>query len=191
MDLRGHVTNESWCRLKVTEKCAFATSTRVGGWRTPRGAAKILFFFGCHEMLDLKAVIARFGAEAKAKLANPGATGEPEDQLRAPLEWLFADFGELCGFRREWLVAVGESSLSALKTRPDYAEVCCGPCQGLCPPLPTAARRSYRTIGRKKPRAHGSRRRLAKAPLSRSERSAIRRRLCAGRHLRPAHGPLK
>ena len=72
-------------------------------------------------MLDLKTVIARFGAEAKAKLANPGVTGEPEDQLRAPLEWLFADLAELCGFRREWLVAVGESSLSALKTRPDYA----------------------------------------------------------------------
>src|SRR5438132_2399208 len=72
-------------------------------------------------MLELKAVIARFGAEAKAKLANPGATGEPEDQLRAPLERLFADLAELCGFRREWLTAVGESSLSTLKTRPDYA----------------------------------------------------------------------
>src|SRR5256885_13732722 len=72
-------------------------------------------------MLDLKKAIARFGAEAKAKLANPGATGEPEDQLRAPLEWLFADLAELCGFRREWLAAVGESSLATLKTRPDYA----------------------------------------------------------------------
>ncbi len=28
---------------------------------------------------------------------------------------------ELCGFQREWLAAVGESSLSTLKTRPDYA----------------------------------------------------------------------
>jgi hypothetical protein len=72
-------------------------------------------------MLDLKAAIAQFGSEAKAKLANPGATGEPEDQLRAPLERLFADLAELCGFRREWLAAVGESSLSTLKTRPDYA----------------------------------------------------------------------
>jgi hypothetical protein len=72
-------------------------------------------------MLDLKTAIARFGADAKAKLANPGASGEPEDQLRAPLEGLFADLAELCGFRREWLVAVGESSLSTLKTRPDYA----------------------------------------------------------------------
>jgi hypothetical protein len=72
-------------------------------------------------MPDLKAVISRFGTEAKAKLANPGATGEPEDQLRAPLEALFADLAELCGFRREWLAAVGEASLSTLKTRPDYA----------------------------------------------------------------------
>ncbi len=71
--------------------------------------------------LDLKKAIARFGADAKAKLANPGASGEPEDQLRAPLERLFANLAELCGFKREWLAAVGESSLSTLKTRPDYA----------------------------------------------------------------------
>jgi hypothetical protein len=50
-----------------------------------------------------------FGAKAKAKLANPGAGGEPEDQLRAPLESLFADMAELCGFKREHLAAVGES----------------------------------------------------------------------------------
>ena len=72
-------------------------------------------------MLDLKKAIAQFGAQARAKLANPAATGEPEDQLRAPLERLFADLAELCGFKREWLAAVGESSLSKLKTRPDYA----------------------------------------------------------------------
>jgi hypothetical protein len=72
-------------------------------------------------MLDLKQAVARFGAEAKAKLANPSATGEPEDQLRAPLEELFRDLAELCGLKREWLTAVGESSLSTLKTRPDYA----------------------------------------------------------------------
>jgi Type ISP C-terminal specificity domain/N-6 DNA Methylase len=72
-------------------------------------------------MPDLKTAISQFGAEAKAKLANPGATGEPEDQLRAPLEKLFADLAELCGFKREWFTAVGETSLSTLKTRPDYA----------------------------------------------------------------------
>lgn len=72
-------------------------------------------------MPDLKKAISDFGAEAKAKLANPAATGEPEDQLRGPLEGLFADLAELCGFQRGWLAAVGESSLSTLKTRPDYA----------------------------------------------------------------------
>jgi hypothetical protein len=72
-------------------------------------------------MSDLKAAICRFGADAKAKLVNPGATGEPEEQLRAPLEALFADLAELCGFKREWITAVGESSLSVLATRPDYA----------------------------------------------------------------------
>lgn len=72
-------------------------------------------------MPDLKTCIARFGADAKAKLANPAATGEPEDQLRAPLEGLFADLAEQCGFKRQWLAAVGESSLATLKTRPDFA----------------------------------------------------------------------
>ena len=72
-------------------------------------------------MLDLQTAIAEFGAEAKAKLANPSATGEPEDQLRAPLEGLFANLAGLCGFKRDWVAAVGESSLSSLKNRPDYA----------------------------------------------------------------------
>jgi len=72
-------------------------------------------------MLDLKTAIARFGADAKGKLANPAASGEPEDQLRAPLEGLFADLAELCGFQRELFAAVGESLLPTLKTRPDYA----------------------------------------------------------------------
>ena len=38
-----------------------------------------------------------------------------------PLEALFADLAELCGFKRDQLAAVGESSLSTLKTQPDYA----------------------------------------------------------------------
>ena len=66
-------------------------------------------------------VIARFGADTKAKLANPAAKGEPEDQLRAPLEHLVVDLAECCGFPRNAVTAVGESSLSGMKTRPDYA----------------------------------------------------------------------
>lgn len=65
--------------------------------------------------------IATFGADAKAKLLNPAAKGEPEDQLRAPLERLLVDLAEFCGVPRREVTAVGESSLSELKTRPDYA----------------------------------------------------------------------
>ena len=72
-------------------------------------------------MPDLKTAIARFGVEAKAKLANPYRERRTGGPTPAPLEGLFADLAELCGFKREWLAAVGESSLSALKTRPDYA----------------------------------------------------------------------
>jgi hypothetical protein len=50
--------------------------------------------------LSLEGAVADFGAAVKKKAANPGATGEPEDQLRAPLEELFLDLAELCGLRR-------------------------------------------------------------------------------------------
>ncbi len=72
-------------------------------------------------MLDLKKAIAEFGADAKAKLANPGATGEPEDQLRprwkgfSHISRSFAASNE-SGSRRS-----ANRPLAALKTRPDYA----------------------------------------------------------------------
>lgn len=69
----------------------------------------------------LQSALSRYGSEAKAKLANVAASGEPEDQLRAPLEVLLADLAELCGFPAKAVAAVGESTLAALKTRPDYA----------------------------------------------------------------------
>jgi hypothetical protein len=71
--------------------------------------------------LTLRSAISKFGATARAKLANTAATGEPEDQLRSPLEHLFADLAELCGLPRDAVAAVGESSLAELKTRPDFA----------------------------------------------------------------------
>jgi hypothetical protein len=71
--------------------------------------------------LTFSAVVSRYGADAKAKLANPSASGEPEDQLRAPLETFFADLTELCGLPRAAFAAVGESCIASLKTRPDYA----------------------------------------------------------------------
>ncbi|CAN5812549.1 hypothetical protein BH23PLA1_BH23PLA1_24900 [soil metagenome] len=71
--------------------------------------------------LSLKSAIGAFGADAKAKLSNPAVSGEPEDQLRAPLERLFSDLAELCSLPRSAVASVGESSLAHLKTRPDYA----------------------------------------------------------------------
>lgn len=59
--------------------------------------------------MSLGEAVARFGAAAKAKLSNLAATGEPEDQLRAPLETLFADLAALCGYPEEMLTLVGEN----------------------------------------------------------------------------------
>ena len=70
---------------------------------------------------SLDQAISDFGAVASKKLGNRAASGEPEDQLRAPLEALLHDLAALCGFTPGAVVAVGESSLSDLKTRPDYA----------------------------------------------------------------------
>jgi hypothetical protein len=65
--------------------------------------------------------VSRFGVALKAKLSGKAAVGAPEDQLRAPLEQLIADLATLLFFRRGDVVVVGESRLTALKTRPDYA----------------------------------------------------------------------
>ncbi|MFI7044047.1 type ISP restriction/modification enzyme [Streptosporangium sandarakinum] len=59
--------------------------------------------------------VARFGKSAAVKL-NGG--GQPEDQLRSPLERLFADMAEGLGIP---LVMIGEMSLATLGVRPDYA----------------------------------------------------------------------
>ncbi|MDD4919030.1 MAG: N-6 DNA methylase [candidate division Zixibacteria bacterium] len=71
--------------------------------------------------LTVQSAIAAFGAAAKAKLASGAAAGQPEDQLRTPFESLLKDMAELCGIPRAKVVAVGESALGDIKTRPDYA----------------------------------------------------------------------
>ena len=65
--------------------------------------------------------VSRFGTSLKAKLSGKGMPGAPEDQLRAPLETLIADLATLALFKPGDVVAIGEASLTALKTRPDYA----------------------------------------------------------------------
>ena len=71
--------------------------------------------------LTVNSAIASFGAKAKEKLANPAASGQPEDQLRAPFEHLLAELAELSSIPKTVVAAVGESSVGDLKTRPDYA----------------------------------------------------------------------
>ena len=55
----------------------------------------------------VEAAIAAFGAAAKPKLANLAASGEPEDQLRAPFEQLLGDLAELAKISRAKVTAVG------------------------------------------------------------------------------------
>lgn len=69
----------------------------------------------------LAVAISRYGKAAKEKLAAIAVRGEPEDQLRNPTERLLADLAALCQLDTAALVVVGESSLSDLKTRPDFA----------------------------------------------------------------------
>ena len=74
--------------------------------------------------------IAKFGRAAKAKLSNPSVTGEPEDQLRGPFEQLVGAMAALCGFAPHAVVTVGETSLAAIHTRPDFAITVNGPLVG-------------------------------------------------------------
>ncbi|WP_375381612.1 type ISP restriction/modification enzyme [uncultured Sphingomonas sp.] len=74
--------------------------------------------------------VSGFGAAAKAKLANVAATGQPEDQLRGPLEALIPALASAAGIAGE-VVLVGETSLADLKTRPDYSVTLgAGPAKG-------------------------------------------------------------
>lgn len=64
---------------------------------------------------SVAAAISTFGAAVKPRLRGPG---EPEDQMRGPLEALLQMVGASLGVA---LVPHGESSLSDLRVRPDYA----------------------------------------------------------------------
>ena len=72
-----------------------------------------------HQTVD--SAVAAFGAKAKEKLSNPAASGQPEDQLRAPFERLLADLAELAPLPRESVTAVGESSIGDLEDGSHYA----------------------------------------------------------------------
>ena len=70
---------------------------------------------------ELSAAISAYGELTKSKLSSPAATGGQEDQIRAPLEGLFQELAALAGNRAGTVTLVGETTLRALSTRPDYA----------------------------------------------------------------------
>jgi len=71
--------------------------------------------------MTLANAIGEFGKAAKAKLGNPSSSGQPEDQLRNPIEQLFGHLSSVIGFAPGSVVLVGETSLADLKTRPDFS----------------------------------------------------------------------
>ena len=73
----------------------------------------------------LSAAVSAFGAAVQPRLAS--GQGEPEDQMRGPLETLLGTFAAAIGVS---FTAVGEASLSDLKVRPDYAALVNGAING-------------------------------------------------------------
>lgn len=73
------------------------------------------------QKITLESAISTYGQAVKAKLSAVAVRGAPEEQLRGPIERLFIDLAELCNLTPRGLTLIGESSLSDLKTRPDFA----------------------------------------------------------------------
>ena len=65
--------------------------------------------------------VSQYGASTKSKLASVAITGAPEDQLRGPLETLVRELAELGGLPPASVQLIGETTLSDIKTRPDFA----------------------------------------------------------------------
>ena len=68
--------------------------------------------------MTVQKLVGDFGAAVKPKLAGGG---QPEDQLRGPLENLLAGLAEITGLPNGALTLTGEKSLAEMRTRPDYA----------------------------------------------------------------------
>ena len=64
--------------------------------------------------------ISKFGAGIKPKFAKI-VEGAPEDQLRGPLDTLIRDLADAAGLPAGSVHLVGETTLSDIKTRPDFA----------------------------------------------------------------------
>jgi hypothetical protein len=65
--------------------------------------------------------VSHYGASTKSKLADIAISGAPEDQLRGPLEALIHALAELGGLPAGSVHLIGETTLSDIKTQPDFA----------------------------------------------------------------------
>ena len=65
--------------------------------------------------------VSAYGASVKPKLSNIAIGGAPEDQLRGPLDTLLRELAGIGGLPVDSVHLVGETTLTALKTRPDFA----------------------------------------------------------------------
>jgi hypothetical protein len=68
----------------------------------------------------LEKAVSKFGTAVKDKLSNPAATGQPEDQLRAPFEALLPELAEAAGHVISPKL-IGETKHAETGSRPDYS----------------------------------------------------------------------
>ena len=71
--------------------------------------------------MELGEAVSRYGEFVARRMGGTAISGEPEDQLRAPLEGLVEDVAVLAGRDPSSLSIAGETSLAELRTRPDFA----------------------------------------------------------------------
>jgi hypothetical protein len=71
--------------------------------------------------ISLADAVSAYGKSAKVKLSHASIAGEPEEQLRGPLEGLVQDLALLSGLPSGAVALIGETSLSHLQIRPDFA----------------------------------------------------------------------
>jgi hypothetical protein len=69
----------------------------------------------------VKDAVSAYGAALKPKLSNPAIAGQPEDQLRGPLDTLVRDVSAVGGSVYGRVSLVGETNISDIRTRPDFA----------------------------------------------------------------------
>jgi len=69
----------------------------------------------------LAAAISTYGSAVSRKLTATVASGDPEDQIRAPLEALLTALSAAVGLDPSRVTLIGETRLNDLRTRPDYA----------------------------------------------------------------------